>query len=70
MGINYNEIELNSVGSKEDYDMYSMDFEEFRWAKGYKENQIESLYEHMKNLIPYSIALLVYVISQNSYYIQ
>lgn len=54
MGINYNEIELNSVGNKEDYDMYSMDFEEFLWAKGYKENQIESLYEHMKNLIPFS----------------
>ena len=54
MGINYNEIESNSVGNKEDYEMYSMDFEEFLWAKGYKEEQIESLYEHMKNLIPFS----------------
>lgn len=54
MGINYNEIESNSVGNKEDYEMYSMDFEEFLWAKGYKENQIENLYEHMKNLEPFS----------------
>lgn len=50
MGINYNEIESNSVGNKEDYEMYSMDFEEFLWAKGYKEEQIEELYEHMINL--------------------
>ena len=54
MGINYNEIESNSVGNKEDYEMYSMDFEEFLWAKGYKEEQIEDLYEHMKNLKPLS----------------
>ena len=50
MGINYNEIESNSVGNKEDYEMYSMDFEEFLWAKGYKEEQIEDLYTHMKGL--------------------
>ena len=54
MGINYGEIESNSVGNKEDYEMYSMDFEEFLWAKGYKKEQIDSLYEHMKNLIPFS----------------
>ncbi len=54
MGINYNEIESNSVGNKEDYDMHSMDFEEFLWAKGYNEEQVENLYEHMKNLIPFS----------------
>lgn len=54
MGINYNEIESNSVGNKEDYEMYSMDFEEFLWAKGYKEEQIENFYVHMKKLIPFS----------------
>ncbi len=54
MGINYNEIESNSVGNKEDYEMYSMDFEEFLWAKGYKEEQIENLYKHMINLTPLS----------------
>ena len=54
MGINYNEIESNSVGNKEDYEMHSMDFEEFLWAKGYKEEQIENLYEHMVTLTPFS----------------
>ena len=54
MGINYNEIESNSVGNKEDYEMHSMDFEEFLWAKGYKEEQIEDLYQHMKNTVPLS----------------
>lgn len=47
MGINYNEIESNSVGYKEDYEMYSLDFEEFLWAKGYREEQIEDLYKNM-----------------------
>lgn len=54
MGINYNEIESNSVGYKEDYEMYSLDFEEFLWAKGYKDTQIEDLYEHMINVEPFS----------------
>ena len=54
MGINYKEIESNSVGNKEDYEMHSMDFEEFLWAKGYKESQIEDMYEHMVNLVPFS----------------
>lgn len=54
MGINYEKIESNSVGNKEDYEMSSMDFEEFLWAKGYKEEQIENLYTHMKNLDPFS----------------
>jgi len=54
MGINYGEIESNSVGYKEDYEMYSMDFEEFLWAKGYKEKQIENLYYHMKTITPFS----------------
>ena len=36
LGANYKKIESNSVGYKKDYDMYSMDFEEFLWAKGYE----------------------------------
>lgn len=52
MGINYQEIESNSVGNKQDYEMNSMDFEEFLWAKGYKENQIEEMYSYMLNCRP------------------
>ena len=52
MGINYKEIESNSVGNKEDYIMKSLDFEEFLWAKGYNEEQINDLYTHMIELKP------------------
>ncbi len=54
MGINYKEIESVSVGYKEDYEMYSLDFEEFLWAKAYKENQIEELYNKMISVTPLS----------------
>ena len=54
MGISYREIESNSVGYKEDYEMYSMDFEEFLWAKGYKQEQIDAMYEKMLNITPLS----------------
>lgn len=54
MGINYKEIESNSVGYKEDYEMHSMDFEEFLWAKGYSEEFIDGLYAQMIELKPLS----------------
>ena len=54
MGINYKEIESNSVGNKEDYTMRSLDFEEFLWAKGYSNEQIEDLYNHMIEIKPLS----------------
>lgn len=47
MGISYNEIESNSVGYKEDFDMKSMDFEEFLRAKGFLDEQIDGLFEKM-----------------------
>jgi Predicted ATPase (AAA+ superfamily) len=54
MGIYYEEIESNAVGNKEDYEMHSMDFEEFLWARGYSETQVEDLYTHMASLTPFS----------------
>mgnify|MGYP002509007521 CR=1 FL=1 len=47
LGINYKRIESNSVGYKIDYDMYSLDFEEFLWALHYSEEQIGSILDHM-----------------------
>lgn len=47
LGINYKEIESNSVGSKTDYTMHSMDFEEFLWAKGYDDSLKNNLLLHM-----------------------
>lgn len=54
MGINYREIESNSVGYKEDYEMHSMDFEEFLWAKGYPDGFIEDIYANMLTVNPFS----------------
>lgn len=54
LGINYKKIESNSVGYKTDYEMYSMDFEEFLWAKSYSEATIEDILSHMKTLTPFS----------------
>lgn len=54
LGINYKRIESNSVGYKTDYNMYSLDFEEFLWAKGYTSDVIEDIFEHMKELKPFS----------------
>lgn len=54
LGINYKKIHSNSVGSKTDYEMFSMDFEEFLWAKGYEDTAINSILEHMISLTPFS----------------
>lgn len=54
LGINYRKIHSNSVGSKTDYEMFSMDFEEFLWAKGYEDKAINSILEHMISLTPFS----------------
>ena len=34
--------------------MYAMDFEEFLWAKGYSDGFIEELYQHMRDVKPFS----------------
>jgi hypothetical protein len=54
MGLNYQEIESNSVGYKEDYTMHSLDFEEFLWAKGYQLSHIEGWLEKMRTVTPLS----------------
>lgn len=54
LGIHYKRIESNSVGYKSDYDMYSMDFEEFLWAKGYGDEVVEELLEHMRTQKPFN----------------
>lgn len=54
MGISYNEIESNSVGYKEDYEMHSMDFEEFLWAMGYNGEFTADLLSHMLDVRPLS----------------
>ena len=54
LGLNYKKIHSNSVGYKTDYEMFSMDFEEFLWAKGYSEKHIEDILKHMQTGTPFS----------------
>ena len=60
LGISYSRIQSNSVGYKTDYEMSSLDFEEFLWAKGY-DNAAEEMLLKMKNAAPFSeLELKVY----------
>ena len=54
LGINYKKIHSNSVGNKTDYEMFSMDFEEFLWANGYDDTAVGSILNHMIELIPFN----------------
>lgn len=54
LGVNYQRIESNSVGYKSEFDMYSLDLEEFLWAKGYGEDVINELLENMKKCKPFN----------------
>ena len=47
LGVQYQRIASISVGSKTDYQMNSMDFEEFLWTKGYDEDIAEEFLNHM-----------------------
>lgn len=58
LGINYKRIESNSVGYKLDYEMYSLDFEEFLWAKGYGQEFVGELLENMIETKPYNEVVL------------
>ena len=54
LGINYHKIESNSVGYKTDYNMKSMDFEEFLWSKGYDNSFVSDMLAHMTKLKPFN----------------
>jgi predicted AAA+ superfamily ATPase len=58
LGVNYRKIESNSVGYKTDYEMRSLDFEEFLWAKGYDDAFVADMLDHMANLTPFNDALM------------
>ncbi len=52
--LNYRKIESNSVGYKTDYEMFSLDFEEFLWAGGYDDAFIDDMLTHMCTLTPFN----------------
>lgn len=54
LGIHYKKIESNSVGYKSDYEMCSLDFEEFLWAKGYGDTVVQDIFSHMVKMEPFN----------------
>lgn len=54
LGIHHKRIESNSVGYKTDYEMTSLDFEEFLWAKGYDDIVVQDILSHMETLKPFN----------------
>ena len=54
LGVNYRRIESNSVGYKADYEMRSLDYEEFLWAKGYDDSFIAEMLDHMVKQAPFN----------------
>ena len=54
LGIHYRKIESVSVGYKQNYEMRSMDFEEFLWTQGYQSDIVASMLDHMLTLTPFN----------------
>ena len=47
LGVQYHHIDSISVGNKTDFQMYSMDFEEFLWANGYDDSVVDEMLQNM-----------------------
>lgn len=58
LGINYKQIESISVGYKTDYEMFSMDFEEYLWARGYNNDLKEDLLKNLLEVRPFNRATM------------
>lgn len=50
LGVNYKKIASIPVGFKEEYQMYSLDFEEFLWAREYTSESIDMIFDYLKRL--------------------
>lgn len=58
LGVQYKNVASIPVGFKEDLSMESLDFEEFLWAAGRKEDFVEDLYGRLLSLKPLDEGLL------------
>jgi len=54
LGINYNKITSMSVGFADEWEMHSLDFEEFLWALGYDDSLREYFLDNMIQCKPFS----------------
>ena len=53
LGIHYKRISSIPVGYKTDYDLRSLDFEEFLWACGYTDDFVEEIFSHLLERRPF-----------------
>ncbi len=58
LGVKYHEITSVAVGYKEDKNMFSLDFEEFLWARGYGSDLTDELLDCMIRRVPLKEATL------------
>lgn len=58
LGIHYKEITSISVGYKTEFEMRSLDFEEFLWALGYDDSIRNDMLSHMQSFAPFSESVL------------
>ena len=65
LGVHYKQIASIPVGYKTDYDLSSLDFEEFLWANGIDEPVIQYLKECLHNETPVAEALHEKYLVQN-----
>lgn len=59
LGVHYKKITSLSVGYQEDYELWSMDFEEYLWARGRGDDFIQMIYGRMVTNTPFSDAELM-----------
>lgn len=58
LGVHYKQVASVPVGFKTDYDLYSLDFEEFLWACGYDRQFVEELLGHLVERRPFDMMTL------------
>ncbi len=54
LGVHYRKIASLAVGYQEDFEMRSMDFEEFLWARGRGDDFTDMIFGRMKSLKPFT----------------
>lgn len=58
LGINYERVTSIAVGFQTEYELRSLDFEEFSWALGYDDALKNEILEHMASFKPFSPGVL------------
>lgn len=59
LGVQYKRISSLSVGYQEDFEMHSLDFEEYLWARGRNDDFVDMIFSHMASATPFSESELI-----------